>query len=503
MSNPNTPAPARRASRRRVWFGCAALALYAWFLIHYGTVVAGGADSSGYFNSAKLFTEGKLFTPLRVPPEFRPNSTIEPLHFLPLGFMPAADPSVLTPTYPTGLPLHLAPAALILGWDCGARVVFVGAALAALWLAYLSARRLGLGPALAAAGAIILGAFPVFLFTSVQPLSDTLATTWALAAIYCGLRAADGRYAWAAAGGAAFAFAVLVRPSNLLLAPALLVLSGFNWRRWFWFGLGGVPGAVWQAFYNRHLYGHAFRSGYGNIFESFGAQFGGPTTLHFAKWLSLLLPAIVLALPLAALTRGGIRRREWWGLMLAFSAITGCYVFYEVSHEVWWCLRFILPGVPALILSALLGVEALACGPGQRWPTAFRPFAALILAVWAVGLSWYWSPRLSIFMMRHYEQAYADGIEAAKQVLPANAAVLCEAFSGTIYFATEFSVLRWDQINRETFDRYTAQAAQSGRPVCAVLFDSEKDEAFRRCTGEWTRIGTVRNVGLWQLAPRP
>lgn len=503
MSNPNPPAPARRSSRRLVWFGAVALALYAWFLTRHGTVVAGGADSSGYFNSAKLFTEGSLFTPLRVPPEFRAAGRVDPLHFLPLGFVPAANPAMLAPTYPTGLPLHLAPATVFLGWDFGARVVFVGAALAALWLTYLSARRLGLGPALAGSGAVMLGAFPVFLFTSVQPLSDTLATTWALAAMYCTLRATEGPKAWAAAAGAAFAFAVLVRPSNLLLAPALLVLTGFDWRRWFWFGLGGVPGAAWQAFYNHHLYGHALRSGYGNIFESFGTQFGGPTTLHFAKWLAQLLPAIVLVLPLAALTRPGFVRRELLGLALAFGAITGCYLFYEVSHEVWWCLRFILPGVPALILGALLGVEALARGPGQRWPVAFRPVAAAALAVWAVGLSWYWSPRLSVFMMRHYEQAYADGVAAAKRQLPANAAVLCEAFSGTLYFDTGFSVMRWDQINADAFSRYVLLAAKAGRPVYALLFDSEKDEAFRRCAGEWTRIETVRNVGLWQLAPRP
>ncbi len=503
MSNPNPPAPAPRPSRRLVWLGCLALALYAWFLAHHGTVVAGGADSSGYFNSAKLFTEGRLATPLRVPPEFLDGGNFEPLHFLPLGFMPAADRSILNPTYPTGLPLHLAPAAELLGWEYGAHVVFIGAALGAVWLTYLSARSLGLTPVLAGAGAIMLGAFPVFLFTAVQPLSDTLATAWALAAIYSGLRAAEGRNGWAVTSGAALAFAVLVRPSNLLLAPALLVLIGWDWRRWFRFGLGGVPGAAWQAFYNQHLYGHALRSGYGNISESFGIHFAGPTTLHFAKWLAMLLPSVVLVLPLATLTQRGFRRRELLGLALAFGAIAGCYAFYEVSHEVWWCLRFILPGVPALVLAALLGVEALARGPGQRWPVTFRPIAAGALALWAVGASWYWSPRLSIYLMRHYEQAYADGVIAAKQQLPTNAAVLCEAFSGALYFSTEFTVMRWDQINTDAFKRYSAAAARTGRPVCAVLFDSEQEDAFRRCAGEWTRIGTVRNVGLWQLALRP
>ena len=58
------------------------------------------------------------------------------------------------------------------------------------------------------------------------------------------------------------------------------------------------------------------RSGYGDIFSAFALSYGAPTALHFAKWLALLLPAVVLALPFAALARSD-RRRELLALVRA------------------------------------------------------------------------------------------------------------------------------------------------------------------------------------------
>ena len=42
------------------WLGLLALAAYAVFLARNTAVVAGGSDSSGYLNSARLFAEGKF-----------------------------------------------------------------------------------------------------------------------------------------------------------------------------------------------------------------------------------------------------------------------------------------------------------------------------------------------------------------------------------------------------------------------------------------------------------
>jgi hypothetical protein len=222
--------------------------------------------------------------------------------------------------------------------------------------------------------------------------------------------------------------------------------------------------------------------------------------VHFAYWLAVLLPGAVLLLPWAVLFRRDTRTRAALALAVQFAAITGCYAFYEVSHEVWWCLRFILPAIPALILGALLGVDAIARGPARPWEHVFRRAAAAILGLWAVGLSCYWVPNLAVRMMKQYEQVYADAAQEARVRLPRDALVACSAFSGAIYYYTDFAVLRTDQIEAPAFQRYATHAHQAGRPICAVLFASEEAEAFRRCPGAWTRLAQIRNVGIWQLA---
>lgn len=495
MSNPNAP------TRPRAWWrGLGAIALlgYAVFLAFHSAPVAGGSDSSGYLNSARLLAAGKLLTDLRSPPEFGPAASLDPMHFLPQGFFPAREPGRLTPTYPTGLPLHFAAAGKLLGWKLGPLAVMLLAGISAVWLCYQAARDLGVDRSLAGAGAVALAVCPVFLFTSIQPLSDTLATAWTLAALCAALR---GRRSagWAAAGGLAFALGVLVRPTNLVLAPAFLVILGLQWKTLLCFIAGGLPGAAWFAGYNHHLYGSAFRSGYGDIFAAFALRYGAPTALHFARWLALLLPSVLLVLPFAALRDRGTRTREWYALLLAFLTTTGLYAFYEVSHEVWWCLRFILPVIPALILAGLLGTEVLVRKSSA--PSRWRAVAAGVLVIWAIGASAYWSPRLGVFQMKHFERAYAEGSMAARERLPREALVVSFAFSGALYFYTEHAVLRWDQLPPEAFGRYVTAAQQAGRPICAVLFDWEEKDAFRRCPGPWQRLANVGNVALWQMAP--
>lgn len=61
-------------------------------------MVAGGADSSGYLNSAKLFAEGQWSTALRLPEELR--SVARPNEFMPLGFTLGGRDGEAVPTYP-------------------------------------------------------------------------------------------------------------------------------------------------------------------------------------------------------------------------------------------------------------------------------------------------------------------------------------------------------------------------------------------------------------------
>lgn len=493
---PSTPLPDTvRQPRRLIWFGLILLAAYGVFLGFHASVVAGGSDTSGYLNSARLLAEGRLQEEQRIPAEFGPPANLPRHHFMPLGFVALDGNPHLPPTYPVGLPLHLALAGKILGWNLGPLSVEIALALAAVALCYVLARQLGIDPWLAGAGAVVLAVFPVFLFTSVQPLSDTPATTWCLAAASLALRARRSTgWGWAVACGAAFAMAVLVRATNAVLLPALLVLLGRNGKRLTLVALGGLPGAVWLGYYNHTLYGGPLRSGYGPIEQTFHWVYGPPTLVHFGTWLALLAPAALLVLPLITLWRH--RRTETMALALWFGAIAGVYTFYEVSRETWWCLRFILPALPPLIVGSLLALQPL--------PHPFRRAAAVALVIWAVAGSFYWSTRLHALWPKEHERVYAESCHQARALLPSNALVAAFYASGAVYYYTEFPVLRWDQLEAPDFLRYANQARAAGRPIYALLFDGLEEEArTARMPGEWSRLATTGPIGLWQLVSVP
>jgi len=475
------------------WIGLIALLSYAIFLSRYASVAAGGSDTSGYLSSARLLAAGRLQSELRVPVEFGDPANLTRRHFIPLGFDALPGNPHLAPTYPVGLPLHLAVAGKLAGWKLGPLVVELAAALGALVLCFAIGRELELDPWLAAAAAVMLAAFPVFLFTSIQPLSDTLATTWCAAAFWAGLRARVN-VLWALACGAAVGMAVLVRPSNAVLLPALVVLLGWDWRRLALATAGGLPAAAWLAYYNSVLYGSPYTSGYGPIDEAFALRYGSTTFLHFAYWLAVLLPAVVLVLPWLAIRREQLR--VWLALFLWFGAFAGLYTFYEVSQNTWWCLRFILPGIPALLIAGLLALN--------RWKPRLRIGAAFVLMAWAVACALFWVPRLHPLLMKEYEGLYPALCARARAVLPPDALIASSAATGALYHYTGFATLRWDQVTREEFAGYTALLAKSKRPFYAILFEGVEDEALKeRIPGPWTKVDAVKNVTFWRWVPSP
>jgi hypothetical protein len=80
----------------------AALALYCILLVEDIGAVAGGSDSSGYLNHARLLSQGRVHLPERAIPGLPPASAPSYL-YVPLGFRPARDGDGLVPTYPSGL----------------------------------------------------------------------------------------------------------------------------------------------------------------------------------------------------------------------------------------------------------------------------------------------------------------------------------------------------------------------------------------------------------------
>lgn len=249
------------------------LAGYLRWLMPALAPYATGSDASGYLWSARLFRHAALSVPIDVPRGF-PADVVGPDVFAPLGARVSPGTWNLVPTYPTGLPLHIAAANLFLSEESAVSTVLIVAAGAAVWLLFLLARDAGLGRWWALAGGVVLAASPLFLFMAVQPMSDIAATAWAEAPSCA--RGGRRRGAFAIAAGASLGIATLVRPTNALLILPMAVAMPFTMRNYAAFVGGGLPFAAFVAVYQAKTYGHPLASGYTDLASAFSLLNVGP-----------------------------------------------------------------------------------------------------------------------------------------------------------------------------------------------------------------------------------
>jgi hypothetical protein len=491
MESPAAPSQAPSLFLRpRAWLVIILAIGYAWFLRLHTAPYAGGSDSSGYLNSAALLLSGRLSSVKPALDGHAPSEFAIGAH-QPLGFLTRAGTDEMAPSYPIGLPLHLAAFSWIAGLDWATVPLNICAALASGGLFYLFARRLGLQSGLALGGTAALLLCPVFLFAAMQPMSDLLALTWTLAALYVALRAREG-WRWGVACGVAIAWGVLVRPTNLLVVVPVVVALGFAWRTYLWVALGGLPGAILLAWYSQAIYGSALKTGYGDVWSAFSREFAEHNLVAFAQWIPMLLtPAVLLAL--VAPFRPALRRR---GLaVLATWAVTliGFYAFYYHSGETWWYLRFILPAFPALILLSLAVLDDFRVSPKARRVTGGLLLAGVL--IWETVLI----DRYALVYLKSGEATYVDAATWGREHFPPNAAVICMQVSGALYYYTDFLLVRWDQIDPSKIPPLIAALREAKRPVYAILYEFEEADAQARMGGQWKKITKIRNATIWQV----
>jgi hypothetical protein len=478
------------------------LAWYAFFLVTHAVVYAGGADSSGYLNSARLLGEGRLKADQRVWPGLSVRG-FTPFCYVPLGFRPGDDgaDSELCPTYPIGVPLLIAAASQIVGWDAGPATMILLHALAGVLLQFRLGRCAGLSFGAASLGALLLALCPLYVAFSLQLMSDVPATTWGLAAVVCAWQAR--RWAgWSVPAGAALAMAVLIRPTDVLVTLPALIALGVGGRRWLGFALGAAPGAILQLLYNRAVYGHFVDSGYGSVGGLFRWEYVPLSLASYRQWLPVLLTPFGM---LALLVPVTARRSPRWCLLLSvwMLSFAGLYAFYFHTHETWAYLRFILPAFPAAWIAALLVAEDLADRSRIRAalpPGSVRAWIAggLLVAALAV-FDCNWCSKL--WAARPGDRNYFDAVAWMRPQAPASSLVLCMQTSGAVYAYSDLTVLRWDQVGAGDLGRI--DEAAEGRPIFAFLMSCEEEQAFREpvLVGRWNKVGEFRDFGLWRLEP--
>jgi hypothetical protein len=421
------------------------------------------------------------------------------LLYVPLGFVPAWNGDGLVPSYPTGFSLFVMVLKAVVGWRHAGDLTIILHSLAGLAATYALGRMLGLGKGWAALSAAIVASSPLYLFMSLQAMSDVPSLFWTTAAVLAALRSRNGAL-WALAAGGAVAMDVLLRPTNILaLVPVGIALGGSP-RRWMLLILGCLPGAVFLFAQNAAAYGSTLATGYGDISRLFSAGFVPETLFHYARWLPVLFtPIVVLALALPWL--GGETARTRWLLgawMVAFAAF---YSAYWHTHEAWWYLRFLLPSAPAMVVAAMLVCRGFLSrilsqgGPGRSL-IAFVAGLALV----AANALW-WGRDLDPLGVGKIELKYQLVSNWMTRNLPPNAVCVAVQATGALYFYTDFTFIRWDALDTDSVARIEDAVRSSGRPLYSVLFPYETLEFHvleKRMPGHWIQVASVDDVAIWR-----
>src|SRR5688572_28506234 len=157
----------KRWSAPLAW--CAA-AISVLLAVQFGIFVAGGSDAYGYVSQAALWASGQLIVPEPLAPIGRALGIIT----APLGYRPAIVAGASVPTYAAGYPMLMAIALKLAGESAMFFVVPMCAGVIVL-LTYLVGARYA-GPRTGFLAAVFLTCSPMFLFESLEPMSDIPAT---------------------------------------------------------------------------------------------------------------------------------------------------------------------------------------------------------------------------------------------------------------------------------------------------------------------------------------
>ena len=444
----------------------------------FSTYAAGGADSSGYLNQARLFSHGRSVDDSRLPGSW-PDG-IDKL--APLGFRPTPDRQHLAPTYPPGYPLLMAPAFLIHERVPHLVVPLCGAL--TVWLTFALGRKLR-QPAAGAAAALLVSVSPTFLYQLVQPMSDVPATAAWLLALYLARAETMGS---AVGAGLAASVAILIRPN--LMPLALLVWStcllgergGNRWWRAAASAIATLPLAVILGVIQSTRYGSPLASGYGSAADLFGLENVWPNLDRYPRWMIETHTPLILLFLVAPLWLA-MRRPQFrsflfllWCFAVAVVLAYLPYVYFQ-SWE-WTYTRFLLPGLPIMwLLNTVLALDLM-----QRVRPSLAVYVLPPALVGVLAFSLSVANARYAFELRDGEQKYLLAADYVREHLPANAVIFSMQHSGSLWFYTQRPIVRWDNLDPRRLDAALGWLSGNGyTPV--IIGDREEIDRIRERFG--------------------
>lgn len=473
------------------WLAAVVAGLSVVTAIHLGIFAVGGADSYGYVSEAALWASGQLVIP-------EPLATMAPSlgsSVAPLGYQLAVTPGYIVPIYSPGFPMLMA-AALKVGGQSAVYFVVPLLGGLAVWLTFVLGNSVA-GPRTGLLAAVLLATSPIFLSSTLGPMSDVPAATWWLAALVLATAASPGNAYFA---GCASAAAVLTRPNlvPLALAVALLTLGTRpQFRRAAFFALGVVPGCLAVAAINRHLYGSAVVSGYGPVTSLFSWRWFGTNLRQYSSWLfdtHSIFIFLGLSAPLFLGSGSRVRTfsddetcdRPTTLILIAFSGLVAAsYLFYR-PFDSWHYLRFLLPAMPIwLMMTSVVITRLVGTLPVRSRGAALFAVCGLVAGVWVQR-----ADQLQVFDAQASEQRYITIGEYIDRQLPPKAVVLTVIQSGSVRLYGHRTTIRWDQLKPEQFDEAIHVLEVNGY-VPYILLEEWEQPAFAAHYSSSTTFGQL------------
>jgi hypothetical protein len=452
--------------------------------IAFGTYVAAASDPSAYLSQARLIAQGDLT--VSVPLAASVSWPAAEWSLVPLGYRPGPQPAEIVPTYPPGLPLLMAIAALVAG-EYGPFLVGPLFAVLTVLCSYGLGARLHSRTAGVIAAALMAFS-PLLLSQVVQQMSDIPAAALWSAAL---LAALAGRPIVA---GAISGLAIAVRPSLAPLAAVVcLVLVMWSARpratrraivvTLARFTAAMLPAVATLGWIQWSIYGHPLASGHGTFAEMFSLTNVLPNIRDYttrvltgeAPALALIAASVVVWI--AGLGTAGLKNKSRpttaaVGPSVRIAALVAlpvlaCYLAYGVFPD-WAYLRFLLPIWPA----ALAAAGAVVFNATLRLPAVART-QILLLALTAVCAR--------NVMTAAHEGSFTLWIDASRygtagryldSVLPEGAVIVTSQHSGSASYYTGRPIVRWDSL-RTGFDEALGDLTRLGRPPVILIEEWE------------------------------
>jgi hypothetical protein len=303
--------------------------------------------------------------------------------------------------------------------------------------------------------------------------------------------------------GLAAAVAILIRPNLAPLAmllPAWIAVKawrerGADRRRRVWqivaFFAGLAPGVIVLALVNQSLFGSPLQSGYGNASGLFSWSNVWPNVKNYFTWFV----QVSTPLPLAGFIAFFIPRAAQWPERtdLDYLRAVGAFVLLLVAQyllygvfESWWVLRFLLPGLPFVMLGFVRVVRRVT-GPSQIGSLAT---AALVLLLMFSGVRVATAERA--FELRPLENRYVTLARLVRDETPPDSIVFAGQHSGAIRYYGGRMTLNYWWMDRAWLDRAVAWLSEHGVRVF-VLLDEEEVPHFKEFFSGAERLALLQS----------